>query len=354
VTDFDYLRTRYLEYWKRENHDRPLISVTAAVENPKPWVPAPADLTERWENVDYIVTSARRGIENTYFGGEAVPVFNPNLGPDVLGAIAGCDLVYGEGTSWALPCVEDWENHPPLVFDEDNRWWRKLVEITRAAVDDAQGEYLVGITDLHPGTDGLVSLRGPERLCFDLKDARHHINPRIDELHDIYAQIYTRLMYLTSKNQRGTINWMGVWHPNSRWYVTGSDFSCMISENDFEEFVVPGLQNELDFLDASIYHLDGPDALRHLNRLLKMPGVDGIQWVYGAGQPSARHWIPVLKKIQDAGKLVHVACEPEDIEPICEALEPEGVMLTLGHCRNKDEADALVELALKASRRRNE
>ena len=45
---------------------------------------------------------------------------------------------------------------------------KKTVELTKAILDDSRGDYLVGITDIHPGMDGLVSLRGPEELCFDL------------------------------------------------------------------------------------------------------------------------------------------------------------------------------------------
>ena len=60
---------------------------------------------------------------------------------------------------------------------------------------------------------------------------------------------------------------MGIWHPG-RWYPTCCDFSCMISTQMYEELVVGELLEELDFLDASIYHLDGPDALKHLDRLL--------------------------------------------------------------------------------------
>jgi hypothetical protein len=109
--------------------------------------------------------------------------------------------------------------------------------------------------------------------------------------------------------------------------VSSCDFSCIISPENFEEFIIPELIDEIDFLPASLYHLDGPDALRHLDRLLEIEKLGGIQWVYGAGQPSAMHWIPTLKKIQDAGKLVEVTCEPEDIIPVCEALKPQGVHL---------------------------
>jgi hypothetical protein len=70
----------------------------------------------------------------------------------------------------------------------------------------------------------------------------------------------------------------------------------------FEEFAVPGLLHELDSLDAVVYHLDGPDALRHLDRLARMPKIRAIQWVAGAGEAAGRDWTPLRKQILSLGK----------------------------------------------------
>ena len=102
------------------------------------------------------------------------------------------------------------------------------------------------------------------------------------------------------------------------------------------------LLEELDFLDASIYHLDGPDALKHLDRLLAIDKLKGIQWVYGAGQPTASHWIPVLKKIQDAGKMIQIDVVPEELDIMLENLKPEGVMYTI-NARTEEEGRALMK-----------
>lgn len=124
------------------------------------------------------------------------------------------------------------------------------------------------------------------------------------------------------------------------------DFSCFISKENFEDYVIPGLEVELDKLQASIYHLDGPGALRHLDRLLELEKLNGIQWVQGAGAPPAREWIQVYKKIQKAGKCIQAECEPEDIEPLCRELAPEGVHL-ICYAKTEQEAKDLIALAEK-------
>jgi len=352
MSNFEYLEKRYTDFWNLENYDRPLMCVCAQVETPLPYIMAPDSLLEKWEDLDYILASSVRRIENTYYGGEAVPVFDPNFGPDILGAIAGCEIEYGANTSWAVHNVGDWEQHPALEFDENNRWWKKLEELTKVVAENASGRYLTAITDLHPGTDGLVSLRGPEGLCYDLIDCAEQVHLRISQLFDIYTEVYTRLDAIISAHQKGTINWSTVWHPNKKWYMTSSDFSCMVNSDDFEEFVVPGLTKEHEFLDAAIYHLDGPDALRHLDRILELPGLDGVQWVPGAGQHGALHWIPVYKKIQDAGKIVLASCRADEVGALCAELNPEGVHLFVEGCKKQSDVNDLLKLAERETRAR--
>jgi len=240
--------------------------------------------------------------------------------------------------------VEDWDTYPEIKFDENNKWWQKIRELTEAAVQDSHGDYIVGITDLHTGTDGLVSLRGPERLCMDIFDNPRQVKKRINEIFKVYKTMYEKLDKIISLHQEGTSTWMGVWHPEKRWYPISSDFSCLICKDDFEEFVIPGIMDEIDYFDESIYHLDGPGALHHLDRILKIEKLSGVQWVYGEGQPTARYWIDVLKKIQDAGKLIQIHCVAGDIKPLCEALRPEGLNIVC-YTGSKDEADAILRLA---------
>lgn len=123
----------------------------------------------------------------------------------------------------------------------------------------------------------------------------------------------------------------------------------MISEDMYEELFVGEIEKEIEYLDASMYHLDGPDALKHLDRLLKIPSLNGIQWVYGAGNPTASHWIPEIKKIQDAGKCVQIGVMPEELEIMLKELRPEGLMYMID-ARSEEEAKDLLKMAEKWSR----
>ena len=51
-------------------------------------------------------------------------------------------------------------------------------------------------------------------------------------------------------------------------------------------------------------HLDGVPQLKHLDSLLEIPELKGVQWVPGAGQPGVSEWPEVYREIRDAGKLI--------------------------------------------------
>lgn len=68
-----------------------------------------------------------------------------------------------------------------------------------------------------------------------------------------------------------------------RGYPVQNDFSALISTSMHQEFFLEELLNEINYLDNSIYHLDGPDASKHLNIILEIPHLNAIEWVPGAG-----------------------------------------------------------------------
>ena len=91
----------------------------------------------------------------------------------------------------------------------------------------------------------------------------------------------------------------------------------------------------------SIYHLDGVNALGHLDSLLEIKELNAIQWVYGAGHGRASDWLPVYKRCQAAGKGLQMCLEPNEFDLFMEQLRPEGLFIstTVG---SKEEGEALL------------
>ncbi len=324
--DWDRAR-QYLEaFWEHDALDRPAIGVTAPKDEPTPGPPAPPvpeDLTPRWTDGEYRLSAAEAGFRATYYGGEALPSFWVNLGPGTLATYLGSEPTFAETTVWynELPSF-DW-GRPP-AFDTTSRWWQVTKALTRAAVDALGDKALVGITDLGGGSDVLASLRGTENLLVDLALDPGPVPLWMDTLADHWIRAYKELHAMTSGPFGGSIQWLALWGPG-RMYNIQSDLCCMVSPGMFDRFIAPELEKLCRFLDNSLYHLDGPCALQHLDRLLAIRELDGIQWTPGAGAPTSVEWLPLLQKVQAAGKCVHVHDSLENAERILRTLRPEGL-----------------------------
>lgn len=142
-----------------ENHDRPVLLLNGKKDvKQSVRVTPPADLLERWTNTEYVIQSSREQMENTVYLAESIPAICPNLGPDIFGASLGADLVFEQTTSFSKPFVRNWETDT-VAFRLDNPWWQKILSMTKEVAADAQGDYMVGITDLHPAqTDWFLSV----------------------------------------------------------------------------------------------------------------------------------------------------------------------------------------------------
>ena len=324
------IKEEFRAFWAMEN-EKPLVRITGAADGYVPRaVKAPEKIDDRWLDGEYVLQSNLEKIRGTYYAGAAFPQIFPNFGPDILPAMLGCGLIFGEDTSWAVHVMkeDEWPSRC-FTFDENNIWWKRLSAMTEYLARESRGRYFVGLSDLHPGCDALVSLRSPENLCYDVFGHGEHIRRANLEIFEVFRQIIDRSLAILSPYQEGSSTWMPIWHPG-KWYVTSCDFICMISPEMFDKFITEELDRELEYLDASIFHLDGPIAFNnHLDKLLSFRKLKGVQLQYGAGATTARDWLKAAKKVQAAGKILNIPTGPEDLETLLSELKPQGLYLDL-------------------------
>ena len=348
--DFDEVLERYEAWWDCEIVDRPLVSITF----PKPEsdrVPGPApktfpSLRDRWMDTEYVVAQIAAGLMNRVHYADALPVAWPNLGPEAFSAFYGCELEYGEGTSWSIPILEDWSPQAVagLRLDEDGFYFRKIVEMTDALIEAGRGRFIVGHTDLHPGGDAIAAFRDPQQLCIDMIEHRGEVKALCDRVTDDFLKVYDFFREKLSAAGMPSTTWCPA-TCKGRFHVPSNDFSCMISDDMFEEVFLPGIVQQCRHMDRCIYHLDGPQALRYLDALLDIPEIHAIQWVPGAGQSYWADWIDVYRRIQSRGKALQVASVPAtELNRLFETLRPEGVWLShISGITDREEADAALQ-----------
>ena len=331
IDDWEERLARQDAFWEGAVLDRPpcMIRVPhrSAQATPKP-ARIYASQRERWMDTQRVVDQALAFVRSTAFLGDALPEVWPNLGPEVFSAFFGLELEYSPETSWAVPIIDNWSNVDHVRFSKENFYWKKLLETTDALLEAGKGLFYVGITDLHPGGDALAAFREPILLNTDLLLEPEPVKRMLERVTQVFFEVIDFYFDRLEAAGQAVAAWPGI-VSSKRWYVPSNDFSCMISEALFNEFFVPGIGEECRHLEAAIYHLDGPGALRHLDALLAIEELNAIQWVYGAGNGRSTDWIPVYRHCQDAGKGIQLDIAPDELDEIMENLRPEGVHMTV-------------------------
>jgi len=123
-----------------------------------------------------------------------------------------------------------------------------------------------------------------------------------------------------------------------------SDFAYMISPAMFERYVAPDLTACCDHIEHGFYHLDGPGQIQHMDLLLAIPRLRGIQWIPGDGNPPPDQWLGLLKRIIDGGKLCQVYVSAEGALRIVRNLGGKGFLLAVQDDMTAAEAAAFLDL----------
>lgn len=345
--DFDQAMRRVEAWFNHELLDRPPVrftehnadfaaSHTLAAHS---W----PDLKARWFDAEFQVDYFIEAIRGRTFYGETFPVFWPNLGPNVYAAFHGAELQYGEVTSWAEHCIHDWSDIARLKFSRDNPYFHGIEDLTRVAIDKCVGRFMVGYTDLHGSLDCVVDWRGPEQLCLDLMDCPEKVHELVRLADENFLATFDHFDTTLKAHGQMSITWMNI--PSAgKMHIPSCDFTSMVSRHVFDEFFLPSMLKEVRHMTHNVFHLDGKGMLKHLDRILEIPEIQAIQWVHGVGDDAPiLQWLPVIRKIQAAGKGVVVDLQLEELEPLIATLKPDGLYLCIP-AAEKDQPDILRRL----------
>ncbi|NLG25988.1 MAG: hypothetical protein GX558_11565 [Clostridiales bacterium] len=343
--DYDQVKARYDAFWHRQIIDRPPVSIALPGRPLPPMAERSyATLEQKWLDIEYRAEAIDRRLRGTRFLYDSLPIAFPNLGPEIFSAWCGCGYEYGEDTTWSQPAIRDWERDAPKArLDMNHPLFVKTVEFTKLLLEYGAGRFIVGLTDLHPGGDHLAALRDPAELAIDMIDNPEWVRRMLDQSMPEYYAAYGVFYHMLRQAGMPITSWTPLIHDGA-FYIPSNDFSCMISKEMFDEVFLEGIRQECRFYERSIYHLDGPGALRHLDSLLGIEELDAVQWVCGAGREGYARWVKVYQKIQAAGKGIQLGCDVSELPLVFETLKPEGVWFAgISGISDEREAQAAVD-----------
>jgi len=329
--DWAEARKALTGWWE---HRALALRVTAPKDQPWENIPHPGqprDVQQQWTDVPHWVARCTAAMARVFYGGVAFPHMLTWIGgPGSLGLFLGAKGVPAPTTVWYEPVIHALESFPPLRLDKSCDSWRQHFALIELAQQQARGRYLVGFPDLIENIDTLAQLRDGQLLLTDLLERPVWVQTKLAEINAAFFECYDDFYRLLRDPWGGSVFCaFDLWGPGKTCKLQ-CDFSCMISEKMFREFVVPGITAQCEWLDYSMYHLDGTNAVHHLDALLEIDALDAIEWTPQAGLPNggSPQWHDMYRRIKAAGKSVQaVGVAPEEVEPLIDAVGAEGVFI---------------------------
>lgn len=258
-------------------------------------------------------------LQHQRFLGDAYPAIWADFGASFISALAGGELTPApaEGTTWIhrLPGKTISQLH--YRVDAHNPWHQRYETFCKAASEYWQGKVQIGYC-----TGGLLDsvsmLIGAEELLFALADEPDEIKRVNAEVEAMSWHYYHLAQGYLSRYNPGYSCWAHIFSEKP-YQILVCDVCGSFGPAMFKTFAQPSLESFCQDTSNTFYHLDGPGALRHLDSLLSLKELKGIQWVPGAGETRPwDEWAHVIRRIRDAGKLVQLSscCEVPQIEEI--------------------------------------
>ena len=345
------IRADYAAWWAHDL-DRPLIAVTVGGYDtpiPEPSTPCHSFTSFYDDSVtaETIVDVWDYNLSTQRYFGDAYPLTIPNFGPGVIAAFMGCALRNSNHTVWFEPEPLREIADISLGFDPNAPWFARIADVYRAAIAKWQGRVMLGMTDLGGNLDILASFRTTQNLLMDLYDSPDEVKRLTWEAHESWWRYFEAFNNVLQPVNPGYTAWVPIFS-EVPYYILQCDFAYMLSPGMFDEFVKPELAASCARLGHAFYHLDGVGQLPHLDSLLAIPDLKGVQWVMGDGQPDAANWIHIYRKILDAGKLMQISTGHSDvgfrvIDMLARELGTTRGIVVTGRAK-QTEADELVEL----------
>lgn len=316
---YDRIAADFEKWWDHQL-DRPIIQVTLssakkgddffASNYRKDILQALYDFNMSPEDA---VLAIEKAYENIYFGGDGFPVFYMRP-TGVLGGFMNQKFTYlpDQGTVWFHPICDELEQVQHVKLDPEAELTKRAMAITKGVQDHFEGKIALGVPDLGGVYDLLSSAYNPNELLVDLCLEEDDVKAAA---WNIYEQLKDGMKLFLDAIDPKKIPGYTCWATmlsQKPYYVLQNDFSAMISSEMFDNYYLPILREECKMVPRTIYHLDGPGAVRHLDSILTIPELDGVQWINGAGSAGLDQWPDIYRKVIGAGKLCQVFISSKD------------------------------------------
>lgn len=346
-SNFDETKKHYLDWWNQKGIVLTMWEHLEKDGNPYEKVippPLPKNMDQFWFDAGWRAEYLHYTMSKNSYMADILPIANTQLGPGSLASLLGAELEGREDTIWIR---ENPAFDGNIIFDENGKWWNLHKDLLKACKAKSEGKYLVGCPDLVEGLDVLASLKGLDNVLIDLiMDPDNTLN-QLQAINDVYFNVFDQIYDLINVDGEMGFCYFSLWAPGkiSKLQV---DLSIMISTDDYRTFCQPFIRQQCDKIDYTLYHLDGVDAIHHLDAILEIDSLNAVQWTPGYGQPQGGSpvWYDLYKRILAGGKSVMINwVDLDEIEPLIDNTGNQGLHINVDFKSEKeiDKAIRIVE-----------
>lgn len=329
VNRWKQIKTDYTAWWNG-TLDRPLIkaAIKSAYDPGRKRPNIPVLSMSTCNCLDYtaeqIIDALDYELCQYEFLGDAFPFINmAAFGPGIVAGFAGAELDNSTGSVWYSLKEKKPIEKVHIRYNPENVWACRIKEIFRAGRERWGNQVLMSMPDLGGIQDITAIFLGNEEYMYALYDKPKEVFRLQNEARTAFLDAFKDLENAIGNERQGYTDWSGL-YSRDRSYIFQDDFAYMISKDMFEEFAIDDIcKLEKEFTNV-MYHLDGVGNLKHLDMLLERTNIKAYQWVYGAGQPTARHWMEIYDKLHEKNKNMEIIGSVEDFQYIAEK-NPKGL-----------------------------
>ena len=316
-------------WWNHEPQPVPYLIAQTSDSN-VPAVSENDNLDVYWNDAELAVRRKMALIDATTYHGLAVPYHYIDYGSSAMVCALGANpLLLDKNTIWAKPHLKSPEQICDLVIDRDNPALKTITATSRNSINLAYNHHMVSHFALNGIADIMAGLYGTEDFLMDLVTRQKEIKKAMNHLMSIWLEIFMEFNELLSQcGNPGSIGWAGVWAPGTTFPIQ-EDVSYMISPEMFRQFCLPHIVTMVEAMEYPFYHLDGANAIPHLDALLDIDSLKAIQWQPGAGNENLSNWYPLIQRILASGKSVQLYGNADEIDDLVKNVGCRGILVIL-------------------------
>jgi len=318
-------KERIENWWKFGDQDRPLI-FGSCLDPKLPKTKEVNDLEKYWNSPERIIQREMQKIDQTIWFGEAIPYHYPEFGAAALAIMLGAGKKYIKTESiWAVEKFEEIDELFDITLDGDRGFYDLVWETMERSLDVSNGHHILGVYCLGSPLDTLAGLMGTGNALESLVSSPEKAKLILDKIFSFQSSEFEKyISFLRTHGYEYSTNWFGLWC-NGRTAAIQEDCSCMLSSDAYKEFCLPYVKATVDYMDHSFYHLDGPEAVRHLPVIQQISDLKVIQWSPGINNEELSRWLDLIKSILSSKKSCYLYAKAEEIPMLVKELGPRGL-----------------------------